>query len=100
VTLDDEVLSRDEYNENAPLAWQRIEELFRRTGRIWHLHAGDQTIRTTGEHPFFVHAQGWVAASQLQPGDRLLSHDGQWTPVEEVYDTGEYETVSNLRVAD
>jgi len=41
-----------------------------------------------------------VPAAQLQPGDLLSSHDGQWVPVEEVYDTGEPETVYNLRVAD
>jgi hypothetical protein len=34
----------------------------------------------------------------LQVGDLLSSHDGQWVAVKEVYDTGEYETVYNLRV--
>src|SRR5262249_18489588 len=42
----------------------------------------------------------WVAASSLQRGDRLLSHDGRRVEVEEVYDTCEYETVYNIRIVD
>jgi hypothetical protein len=33
-------------------------------------------------------------------GDLLCSHDGQWVPIEDILETGEYETVYNLRVAD
>ncbi len=33
-------------------------------------------------------------------GDRLLSNDGTWVDVEDLLDTGEWETVYNLRVAD
>jgi hypothetical protein len=56
-------------------------------------------IRTTAEHPFYVNAKGWVEAGSLQAGDLLSSHDGRWVAVEESYDTGEYETVYNMRVA-
>jgi hypothetical protein len=42
----------------------------------------------------------WLPARELLPGDLCLSHDGQLIAVEEVYDTGEYETVYNLSVAD
>jgi intein/homing endonuclease len=59
-----------------------------------------KVIRTTGEHPIWVYDKGWINARELQPGDRLSSHDGQWVSVEEVYDTGEYETVYNLQVAE
>jgi intein/homing endonuclease len=41
-------------------------------------------IRTTGEHPFFAYDKGWVKALELAAGDRLLCHDGQWVPVEDV----------------
>jgi len=77
-----------------------VEEVFVRTGRIWHLHANRQVIRTTAEHPFWVKGKGWVPTRALQPGDLLSSADGQWVAVEEVYDTGEDETVYNMRVAD
>ena len=57
-------------------------------------------IRTTNEHPFWVVHQGWVRAGSLGVGDMLLSHDGQIKLVEDVLNTGEYETVYNVRVAD
>jgi hypothetical protein len=100
IAIDDEVLSRDEHNVNGQLAWKKVEETFKRLGRICHLHVGGKVIRTTGEHPFWVYDKGWINASELQSGHRVSSHDGQWVTVEEVYDTGEYETVYNLRVAD
>ena len=101
LNVGDEVLSRDEYDINGPLEWKRVEEKFVRTGRIWHLHLeGDKLLRTTGEHPFFAFGKGWIAASELVAGDLLNRDDGQWVAVAEVYDTGEYETVYNLRVAD
>ena len=40
------------------------------------------------------------AAWELVAGDRLSSHDGRWLAVEEVFDTGEYATVYNLRVSE
>jgi hypothetical protein len=57
-------------------------------------------VRTTPEHPFWVKGKGWTAAGALQAGDELSSHDGRWVAVEEVYDTGEFETVYNVRVAE
>ncbi len=96
----DLILSRDEHNVDAPVVVSVVEEVFVRTGRILHLHVGGQVIRTTGEHPFWVYNKGWVAAGKLEEGDLLSSHDGQWVAVEEAFDTGEYETVYNLKVAD
>lgn len=80
--------------------WKNVEELFVRTGRIWHLHVGGELIRTTGGHPFSVVGKGWLAARLLQAGDLLCSRDGRTLAVEECYDTQEYETVYNLRIAD
>ncbi|MDW8244736.1 MAG: polymorphic toxin-type HINT domain-containing protein [Thermogemmata sp.] len=44
--------------------------------------------------------KGWTDACFLQQGDRLYTRHGGTVAVEEVYDTGEYETVYNCRVAD
>lgn len=96
----DRLLSRSEWDPNGPVEEREVEEVFVRTGRILHLHAGGQVVRTTSEHPFWVKGQGWTRAAGLMTGDLLSSDDGQWVAVEEVYDTGNYETVYNLRVAD
>jgi hypothetical protein len=77
-----------------------VEEVFVRVGRVFHLHVGGRLIRTTAEHPFYARGRGWVAAGELRVGDELASHDGQWVAVEDRRDTGEVETVYNLRVAD
>ena len=65
-----------------------------------HVHLPDGAlIRTTPEHPFFEQSRGWVAAEELTVGD-VIRTDGGWTTVEDLLDTGEYEKVYNLRVAD
>jgi hypothetical protein len=97
----DRVLSRDQSDPDGPPELKRVEEVFARAGRVWHLHVGGQVLRTTGEHPFFCEREGtFVPARELRPGDRIPGHDGGWSEVEEVYDTGAYETVYNMRVAD
>ena len=83
------------------VSFRPIEEVFIRTGRVLHLHLSDgQTIRTTPEHPFWVEELGWTPADVLRAGMRLATLGGEWVSVEEAYDTGEYETVYNCRVAE
>ena len=43
---------------------------------------------------------GWLATSALQAGDELRLEGPGWIRVDSVEDTGRYETVYNLRVAD
>lgn len=100
ITLDDEVASRNEFDPNGPVEWKRVEELFVRSGFLLHVHIQGQVIETTSEHPFYEYNKGWVDAARLEPGDRVATLDGQWATVDEVYDSGEFETVYNLRVAD
>jgi intein/homing endonuclease len=62
-------------------------------------------IRTTPEHPFYVQTKGWTPAGELEIGDLLAGHcvsrgGGHWTPVTDLLDTGEWETVYNFRIAD
>src|SRR5207249_766311 len=100
LTEDDEVASCDEHNPFGAVEYKRVEEIFRTTGRIWHVHVKGQVIRTTPRHPFYVWGKGWVEASLLEPGDRLRSHDGRMVAVEEVVDSGMEEVVYNCRVSD
>ena len=94
------MLSRSEFDAEGALEAKVVEEVFVRLGRIVQVYVGGRAIKTTGEHPFWVYNRGWIAASLLQVGELLLSQDGRWLAVEAVRDTGEYETVYNLRVAD
>jgi hypothetical protein len=68
-------------------------------------------IRTTGEHPFYRYngqwrdwtdgePGAWTAAFDLREGDAVLCHNGQWAVVQELHDTGDWERVYNLRVAE
>jgi RHS repeat-associated protein len=95
----DLILSRSEFDPTGPVEVKIVEDVFVRTGRILHLHVGGQVIRTTAEHPFFEYNRGWLAVAELQIGDLLLSHDGTIIPIEDLFDTEEYERVYNLRVA-
>jgi RHS repeat-associated protein len=96
----DLVLSRCESDPDGPITAKVVEAVFVRLGGNLHLHVNGQVLRTTSSHPFWVHDHGWVQACRLVAGDLLVSHDGQLLAVEDVFDTGEYETVYNLRVAD
>ncbi len=96
----DRVLSRAESDPDGPITAKVVEAAVARTARVLHLHVGGEVIRTSAEHPFWIHGRGWLPASQLGAGDLLVSHDGQVKPVEDVLDTGEYETVYNVRVAE
>ena len=100
LTDDDEVLSRPEDNPNGPLAWKKVEQRFIRYAQILHVHVGGHVIRTTAEHPFWVKDFGWKPAGELKAGDLLATDNGQWMPVKETFDTGNFETVYNLNVAE
>jgi hypothetical protein len=94
------LLSRPEDDPYGESAWKQVEARFERTGRILHLHVNGQVIRTTPEHPFYAFGKGWTAAGELVAGDYIHTLSGSWVRVEEVFDTGCYEPVYNLRVAD
>ena len=95
----DLIYPRDEWNADAPMEVKLVEEVFVRYAGILALHAGGQVIRTTGEHPFYVKGNGWTACNRLNVGDMIRTEDG-WVPVEEVWDTGDWEVVYNARVSD
>lgn len=98
--LDDEVASSPEADPHGPVEFKPIQAIFTNRMPIWHLHVDGKVIRTTAEHPFYVWGKGWMACQHLQPGDLLRSHDGLTATVEEVYETGEEETVYNCAVAE
>jgi hypothetical protein len=94
------VLARDEYDPSGEVLPKVVEEVFVTEGLIWHLHTGGRVVRTTAEHPFWIWARGWVPYNQLKVGDWLFTLDGLCVQVEDLLDTGKYETLYNIRVAD
>jgi hypothetical protein len=93
------VWAHDENDPSAPAELKEIEEVFVNEAPLWHVHIDGHVVRATAEHPFWVVGTGWTAARALAVGDRLLGFDGKETPVEEVFETGTWEAVYNLRVA-
>ena len=59
---------------NAP---QRVWQVAIRNG----VTNDPQTIRVTGEHPFFVKGKGWVQVKDLEPGDTFRNMKGEFTQV-------------------
>ena len=95
----DSVLARDELVPEGDVRAQRVEAVFELSAPVIELHAGGQTIETTGEHPFYVDGRGWVPAENLQVGDQLVGHNEVRTAVESVVHTERESTVYNLRVS-
>jgi hypothetical protein len=96
----DKLLAKPENDPHGAVAEREVEAVFVRVSPLLNLHVGEQVIRVTPEHPFWVWGKGWLAAAFLEPGDLLSSHDGRWLAVECVTDAGEVATVYNLRVAE
>jgi Pretoxin HINT domain len=100
IRVGDLVLSRDENDPSGIPTPKTVEEVFVNEGLVWHLHVGNEVVRTSAEHPFFVAGRDWTPCNELKVGDLLLCEDGTWARVDDLLDTGECETLYNIRVAD
>lgn len=52
----------------------------REVDEIYELRIGDEIIRVTAEHPFYVVGPGWTRVADLTKGDMFMTRDGQ--PIE------------------
>lgn len=59
----------------------------------------NRVLKTTAEHPFYVYGKGWTPACEIKDGD-LIRTDIGWVTINGTTDTGRYEAVYNVRVAD
>ena len=96
----DWVLAQDESDPDAVPTLRQVEEVFENQAQVMVLGLGGREIETTPEHPFWVRDKGWTAAGEIEPGEELRSHDGQWIPLDSRYITDNLETVYNMRVAE
>jgi len=72
----DRVLSRNE--ETGEVSYQRVTQTFRnRTHYLVTVDTGKEKIKATRSHPFYVEGKGWVAAKDLEKGDRLQTPEGE-----------------------
>ena len=86
---------------DGPVEFKPVERIFHNPpARLMGVHLGDQVIRATHAHRFWVHERGWVPAEELAVGDQLRTPSGEFVPVTDLFDNGEVEPVYNLRVAD
>jgi hypothetical protein len=100
VAVGEEVLS---YDANGKITQAPVTETFvRDVATILHLEAGDRSVTTTDEHPFFNGTE-YVEAGQLKAGDTVYlgSVDGLF-PVKltKVWHEWKHEQVYNLTVDD
>jgi len=72
---------------------------FNKGAKIFKMRVGQDEIRSTGGHTFWVDRRGWVRVRQLETAARLHAVAGA-TAVEEVEATGVMAPVFNLIVAD
>jgi hypothetical protein len=96
----DWVLAQDESDPDAVPTLRQVEEVFENQAQVMVLGLGGREIETTPEHPFWVRDKGWTAAGEIETGDELRSHDGQWIPLDSKLLADNIVTVYNMRVAE
>ena len=62
------------------------------------LTIGGDIVQTTPEHPFYAESQ-WVPASDLIPGDRIISASGEAGAIQQVQTLNQPQVMYNLTVA-
>ncbi|UOQ74806.1 DNA/RNA non-specific endonuclease [Hymenobacter cellulosilyticus] len=83
--------------------WKSVTEVFRtQAEEIAELHFADEPapLRVTPAHWLYAEPQGWTAAGDLQPGDRIRRRQGEAVAVVSTQIRVQAEPVYNLEVAD
>lgn len=68
------------------------------TDDLLYVYTANELIKTTPEHPFFVHGKGWVNAGKLHQGDQVETESGGTISVVRTEPRHERTTVYNLKV--
>ena len=61
-----------------------VQTFVNETEELIHIHADEQDIVTTPEHPFYVPVKGWTNAADLRAGDILVTVNGEYKVVEKI----------------
>jgi len=97
VTPGSPVLSKEDEKSNV-VPFPVLETRSRGGASLVDVVAGGTTVSATPEHPFWVDAKGWTAASALQANDMLVTASGERVPVERVTPVAGTATVFNFQV--
>ena len=101
IRVDDLVLS--ENPETGERGYKEVRRLYLHgSSRLIHVFVGNEEIKATPEHPFWVEGKGFVTADALRAGDEVRLCDGSWTNVEKTEEEVLEEPVQvyNFEVAD
>ena len=64
---------------------KRVTNVFvNETSVIVRIYVEDEEIETTPTHPFWVIGKGWVAAGDIEAGDKVYLYSGEGREVKEV----------------
>ena len=64
---------------------KRVTNIFvNETSVLVRIYVGDEEIETTPTHPFWVIGKGWVAAGDIEAGDKVYLYSGEGKEVKEV----------------
>ncbi|GAC42103.1 polymorphic toxin-type HINT domain-containing protein [Paenibacillus popilliae] len=83
IRVGDLVYAKDE--TTGKTEYHRVIQLFQgQADKTYHITVNGIPITTTGEHPFWVHGQGWLEARHLKAGDLLQSPEGTHYPIDRI----------------
>jgi hypothetical protein len=95
------VLCVDENTPEGPVEAKPVVETYHNSPhRLIEIHIGEDVIRCTLKHPFYVKDKGWTSASDLAGGDILRTASNKWIAVTKTYLTDVSEPVYNIHTAD
>ena len=69
-----------------------------KTNVLLSLTLDNTVIQTTISHPFWVSVKGWVAAGDLQDGDKLLSSSSTLSAIKGIAFVYEYYDVDGNKI--
>jgi hypothetical protein len=73
-------IGNDVYSENPETGekgLKKVKNVFtNETKEIIHIYLGQEEIKATPNHPFWVEEKGWIAAGELQAGDKVRLYNG------------------------
>ncbi|WP_418789061.1 polymorphic toxin-type HINT domain-containing protein [Paenibacillus lutimineralis] len=99
IEVGDKVLAKSD--ETGEVAYKEVVGLFQKQAdEIYYVHIGDEIIKVTGEHPFWLDGAGWTLVKDLKVGDLLVSSDGSTLPIDKIEKEPRQATVYNFEVAE